>query len=65
MRRLWELNDLEVDPGELDDLAEREPGVLERLVHHYEKYFAETGMVQMPGFAVTKVYAALTALHFL
>ena len=65
MWRLWELYDLEVDPGEPDDLAEREPGVLERLVDHWEKYSAETGMVQTPGFAVTKAYAALTALHFL
>ena len=28
----WELYDFGVDPGELDDIAEREPGVLERLV---------------------------------
>lgn len=56
---------MEVDPGELDDLAEREPGVFKRLVDHWEKYYAETGMVQTPGFVVTKAYAALTALHFL
>ena len=28
----WELYDFGVDPGELDDLTEKEPGVLERLV---------------------------------
>lgn len=43
MWRLWELYDLEVDQGELDDLAEREPGVLERLVDHWEKYLRRRG----------------------
>ena len=61
---LWELYDLGVGPGELDNLAGREPGVLERPVDHWEKYSAETGMVQTPGFAVTEAFAALTVLHF-
>lgn len=40
----WELYDLKKDPGELRDLAEERPDVLERLVAHWEVYYAETGM---------------------
>lgn len=40
----WELYDLEDDPGETVDLAEKEEGVLEDLVRHWEVYYAETGM---------------------
>lgn len=44
----WELYNLADDPGEMHDLAEKEPKVLERLVKHWETYYAETGMFD-PG----------------
>jgi arylsulfatase A-like enzyme len=50
----WELYDVMKDPAELHDLAESEPEVLMRLVDHWEVYYAETGMIQNPVFAVTK-----------
>lgn len=50
----WELYDVEADPGELHDRSGAEPEVVERLVKHWEQYFAETGMIQTPVFAVTK-----------
>jgi arylsulfatase len=52
----WELYDLENDPGEVNDLAETEPDVLERLIQHWETYYAETGMFD-PGheFGITKL----------
>lgn len=40
----WELYDLKNDPGEMNDLAEAKPDILERLVKHWEVYYAETGM---------------------
>ncbi|KAM0429235.1 hypothetical protein ACHAPT_006449 [Fusarium lateritium] len=52
----WELYDLKNDPGELHDLAESRPHVLERLIKHWEIYYAETGMFD-PGhdFRVTQI----------
>ncbi|CAG9990583.1 unnamed protein product [Clonostachys byssicola] len=50
----WELFDVEADPGELHDLAEKETEVMKRLVTHWEVYFAETGMTQTPMFPVTR-----------
>lgn len=44
----WELYNLAQDPGEINDLAEKEPAILERLVQHWETYYAETGMFD-PG----------------
>ncbi|KAL4811643.1 alkaline-phosphatase-like protein [Aspergillus spinulosporus] len=44
----WELYNVIVDPGELNDLAESEPGILKELIEHWEIYCAETGMVD-PG----------------
>lgn len=44
----WELFNVETDPAEIHDLAESQPGVLARLVQHWEQYYAETGMVQPP-----------------
>lgn len=44
----WELYNLERDPGEIHDLAKSEPEILERLVRHWETYYAETGMFD-PG----------------
>lgn len=40
----WELYNLATDPGEVHDLAEKEPAKLEELVKHWETYYAETGM---------------------
>lgn len=40
----WELYDLSKDLGEIHDLAEAEPKILEELLVEWEKYFAETGM---------------------
>lgn len=50
----WELYNMEKDPAELHDLSEKEPDILARLVDHWEIYYAETGMIQTPVFAVTK-----------
>lgn len=44
----WELYNVAQDPGELHDLAETEPEILQRLIRHWEVYYAETGMFD-PG----------------
>ena len=44
----WELYDLSTDLGEVRNLAEQEPKILEGLLVEWEKYFAETGMYD-PG----------------
>ncbi|KAH8630857.1 alkaline phosphatase-like protein [Alternaria alternata] len=43
-REQWELYNLEEDPAEMHDLAEKEPQKLEEMVAHWETYYAETGM---------------------
>lgn len=43
----WELYNLDNDPAELVDLSSEEPELLDRLVKHWEVYFAETGMVEV------------------
>lgn len=40
----WQLFDLSKDAGEIHDLAEQEPKVLEDLLVEWERYFTETGM---------------------
>ncbi|KAL1897613.1 hypothetical protein Sste5346_003919 [Sporothrix stenoceras] len=40
----WELYNLATDPGETEDLADKETEVMERLMQDWEKYYAETGM---------------------
>lgn len=51
----WELYDLKNDPGEVNDLAEEKADVLERMVAHWEVYYAETGMFDVGHeFAITK-----------
>ncbi|KAH6662288.1 alkaline-phosphatase-like protein [Halenospora varia] len=47
----WELYKVEEDPGELHDHAEEQPELLQRLVFHWEQYYAETGMIPTPMFA--------------
>ncbi|BAE61434.1 unnamed protein product [Aspergillus oryzae RIB40] len=41
----WELYNLDEDPGEVVDRADSEPEILQRLIEHWEVYYAETGMV--------------------
>ncbi|KAK0521438.1 hypothetical protein OC835_006885 [Tilletia horrida] len=41
----WQLFDLERDPGEREDLAEREPEVLARLVEDWTTYESEVGVI--------------------
>lgn len=50
----WELYDVEKDPAEMNDVSDKEPQVMRRLVDHWERYYAETGMTQTPEFAITK-----------
>jgi hypothetical protein len=42
----WELYDMQTDPSEMHDLAEKEVKILEELVAHWEVYYAETGMFE-------------------
>lgn len=42
----WQLFNLDTDPGETTDLAEKEPAKLEELLNHWAQYEAETGLVQ-------------------
>lgn len=50
----WELYDMVNDPAELNDLADGKPEIMNRLVEHWERYYAETGMVQTPQFGYVK-----------
>ncbi|CAG8366365.1 unnamed protein product [Penicillium salamii] len=50
----WELFDVESDPSELNDVSKSKLDVLDRLIQHWEQYFAETGMVQTPAFRSVK-----------
>lgn len=40
----WQLYDLEKDMGELHDLAEQEPGILDELIKHWLAYVSEFGV---------------------
>lgn len=44
----WQLYDLAVDPGEVEDLAQRRPADLAELVEFYEAYARETGVILVP-----------------
>ena len=48
-KETWELYDMVIDAAELNDLAEKEPAVLSELIRHWEIYYAETGMTDLPG----------------
>ncbi|KAF4459635.1 arylsulfatase [Fusarium albosuccineum] len=50
----WELYDMGDDPAELKDLADTHQEVMNRLVEHWERYYAKTGMIQTPQFNYTK-----------
>jgi arylsulfatase len=41
----WELFDLAIDPGEVQDLADRHPDILQRLVAAWESYADDVGVV--------------------
>ncbi|OJD35070.1 arylsulfatase [Diplodia corticola] len=45
----WELFDLEKDPGETEDLKEKEQKVFEELLVEWEKYKKEVGVVGLAG----------------
>lgn len=50
----WELFNVEKDPAEKYNLVDKEPEILKRLVEHWERYFAETGMIHVPQMALTR-----------
>ena len=41
----WQLYNLKTDPAEIDDLTEKEPVMLKRLLDYWAEYVAETGTV--------------------
>ena len=43
----WELFDLKLDPGELNDLAKKHPQQLEELVNRWEQYEEENGVLDL------------------
>jgi arylsulfatase A-like enzyme len=43
----WQLYDLSKDPGETEDLAEKEPKILEELLQLWEEYCEECGVVPL------------------
>lgn len=44
----WELYNMAKDPGELIDLAQSEKEIMKELIGHWERYYAETGMFEIP-----------------
>ncbi len=44
----WELYNVKEDPGEVHDRSSEETEILQRLINHWETYYAETGMVPTP-----------------
>ncbi len=52
----WELYDVEEDPGEGNNLAEKEREMLKMLVQHWETYYTETGLfMEQEQFYINKV----------
>lgn len=43
----WQLFNLRKDPGETDDLAEKEPEKLSEMLEHWAIYVAETGLIEI------------------
>ncbi|KAJ1547716.1 hypothetical protein HK405_005109, partial [Cladochytrium tenue] len=58
----WQLYNVRADPGEVEDLAEAEPGRLAELLAHWAAYVAETGTVLVSRDALRG--GGLTALHW-
>ena len=51
----WRLFNLTKDPGETNDLSEKEPARLESMLQDYARYQAEMGVLDMPeGYSSTK-----------
>lgn len=44
----WELYDLSKDPSEQNDLAKVEKEIMKEMIGHWERYYAETGMFEIP-----------------
>lgn len=42
----WQLFNLEVDPGETNDLSEENAELLKEMINHWSEYVAETGLVE-------------------
>lgn len=45
----WELHDLSVDPGEINDLSVEHANILEELVRHWRAYAKKNGVVGLKG----------------
>jgi arylsulfatase len=45
----WQLYDLSQDPGEIEDLATRQPGKLDELLRRWDEYVTETGVFLGPA----------------
>ncbi|KAF2211854.1 hypothetical protein CERZMDRAFT_42299 [Cercospora zeae-maydis SCOH1-5] len=43
----WQLYNLKRDPGEVDDLAEQDPGRLEKMIKMWDQYVLETGVIPL------------------
>jgi len=41
----WELFDISKDPGEIEDLADAQPGKVKEMLKLWDQYVAETGVV--------------------
>lgn len=53
---VWQLYDIEADPGETEDLVAREPAKLKELLLHWDEYVREVGVVgAAPQYGVLKV----------
>lgn len=46
-RETWQLFDIQKDPGENNDIANRHPEILKRLIGDYEKYSRDAGVVEL------------------
>ena len=46
--RQWRLYNLLADPGESEDLADSQPGILDEMVKAYELYARENGVIDEP-----------------
>lgn len=44
----WELYNIEKDPGELIDLAKVGKEIMKEMIGHWERYYVETGMSDIP-----------------
>ncbi len=47
----WQLYNLAQDPGEIHDLAATHPQQLQQLIGEWDRYVAETGVIELPSLA--------------